>query len=97
MAVVVFAFGIWAKQTLTLTGASLFIFQVFTSEQAIVERGQEVYPMIVFIVVFNFWQSIVGGAMKGVGREQTRTLFSFFSFFMLAFPLGIYLAFYHSY
>jgi MATE family multidrug resistance protein len=82
----------------SLIGLTLFVLRrsfgyLFSSESTTVALVAKVIPLVATFQVFDGWVAANGGALRGVGKQKIGAIINLASYYALALPLGIYLAF----
>uniref|UniRef100_A0A672I7E7 Solute carrier family 47 member 3 n=1 Tax=Salarias fasciatus TaxID=181472 RepID=A0A672I7E7_SALFA len=74
-----------------------FIGYIFTTEREIIDRVSEVLIVFAFMHLFDvmFWcvQGVLGGVVRGVGKQVTGALCNFVGYYFIGFPIGVSLMF----
>jgi multidrug resistance protein, MATE family len=84
---------------MVLSGFLLYEFRfllgsVFTSDENIIRRVRLLAPIVAIFQMVNGLQGCAQGVMRGMGRQTELVGYLFVSYWIVAMPLGLYLAFY---
>ena len=67
---------------------------VITSDADIVNRVKMLLPVVASFQVVNGLQGVAQGVMRGMGRHRELFAYSFLAYWIIGFPLSMYLAFF---
>jgi MATE family multidrug resistance protein len=81
-----------------LIAAILMIFRssfgrLFSDEAATVAKVASIIPLVAAFQVFDGWAASNGGSLRGMGKQHIGAAANLVSYYVLALPMGIYLAF----
>ena len=70
------------------------IFGAFTSDKDLLEIADSVYPFVFLAMATDFWQGVLGGFVRALGKQGFVTILIFIVYYFLCLPLCILLCFY---
>uniref|UniRef100_A0A672I7X7 Multidrug and toxin extrusion protein n=1 Tax=Salarias fasciatus TaxID=181472 RepID=A0A672I7X7_SALFA len=70
-----------------------FIGYIFTTEREIIDRVSEVMIVFAFMHLFDGVAGVLGGVVRGVGKQMTGALCNFVGYYFIGFPIGVSLMF----
>jgi hypothetical protein len=87
--------------TLLMTLSGLVLYEtrfvlgaLFSSDANIISRVRQLAPTVAFFQAINGLQGVAQGVMRGMGRHTELVGYIFLSYWIIAMPLGLYLAFF---
>ncbi|PWN49136.1 MATE efflux family protein [Violaceomyces palustris] len=66
---------------------------MFSSDQPTIQLVSQVLPLVATFQVFDGWAGACGGVLRGIGKQELGATINLVSYYLLALPLGIFLAF----
>jgi MATE family multidrug resistance protein len=79
--------------SLTLFLARDHIGLLFTNDKKTVALVAEVLPLMSLFVIFDTMGAVAGGVLRGMGRQRIGALVNLPSYYVIALPIGLVLAF----
>lgn len=81
-----------------IIGGGLMIFRssfgrLFSDEAATIAKVASVIPLVASFQIFDGWAASNGGTLRGMGKQYIGASANLVSYYVLALPMGIYLAF----
>lgn len=67
--------------------------RLFSDEAATVAKVASVIPLVASFQVFDGWAAANGGTLRGMGKQHVGAAANLICYYVLALPMGIYLAF----
>jgi MATE family multidrug resistance protein len=67
---------------------------LFSSDQEVIERVAQVFPLCAFMQIFDASGAVAGGVLRGQGRQHIGGYLNLFFYYVIALPVGFMLAFY---
>ncbi|UZJ57575.1 hypothetical protein CBS101457_006895 [Exobasidium rhododendri] len=67
--------------------------RLFSDEAATVAKVASVIPLVASFQIFDGWAAANGGTLRGMGKQHVGAAANLISYYVLALPMGIYLAF----
>lgn len=69
--------------------------RLFSDEAATIAKVASVIPLVASFQVFDGWAAANGGVLRGMGKQHVGAAANLISYYVLALPMGIYLAFHY--
>lgn len=66
---------------------------IFTTDEEIIHRAADVMTMYSFIHISETYSGVTGAIVRGAGKQKVGAVFNFVSFYVLGFPIGVWLMF----